>query len=283
MARKLVTFEFEDTAVGNGVAPGNVAITVSRGVAVDTVTAAMKSAIDGANLGLQTSIVPGTGQLILGDDFRHITDVSNSSLTTTGVPGGAIAVPINGSMNDGEVARVIIDAINRAHTTLGFAGVDAELRGGSTLFVNINDAQGQPANFVDGYAAIAGIDNFFLPAVKDLPGNSLKANQATNDTVFTILLPGVELDFGDAPDPFLGEGRYPTYFRNNGARHVVPAQPQLYLGNTVDTEADGQPTPLSDGDDTIGSDDDDGVSFPGLFFPGLSTTVDRHGVGSRVC
>ena len=121
---------------------------------------------------------------------------------------------------------------------------------------------------------ITGIDNFFLPAVKDLPGNSLKANQATNDTVFTILLPGVELDFGDAPDPFLGEGRYPTYFRNNGARHVVPAQPQLYLGNTVDTEADGQPTPLSDGDDTIGSDDDDGVSFPGLFFPGLSTTID---------
>ena len=97
MARKVVTFEFEDTAVGNGVTPGNVAIPFSRGWPSTLVTAAMKSAIDGANLGLQTSIVPGTGQLILGDNFRHITDVRNSSLTKTGVPGGAIAVPVNGS------------------------------------------------------------------------------------------------------------------------------------------------------------------------------------------
>lgn len=270
---KRVVFEFEDTAVGNGVSAGNVAITFTRGVAVDSVTAAMKAAIDAASLGLQTSVVPGTGQLVLGDDFRHITNVRSSSLTKTGVPRGAIGVPVSGAMDDIQVARLIIDAVNYANTTLGFAGVNAELRGGSTLFVNINDASGQPANFVDGYAAIAGIDAFFLPAVKDLPGNSLKANQATNDTVFTILMPGVELDFGDAPDPFLGEGRYPTYFRNNGARHVVPAVPVLYLGSSVDTEPDGQPTPLADGDDNNGLDDEDGVAFPGLFFPGLSTDI----------
>ena len=94
MEPEVVTFEFEDTAVGNGVTQGNVAITFSKGVSVDAVVAAMKTAIDAANLGLQPQIVLGTGQLILGDDFRHLTDVSNSSLTKIGVPGGTIAIPV---------------------------------------------------------------------------------------------------------------------------------------------------------------------------------------------
>ncbi len=35
-------------------------------------------------------------------------------------------------------------------------------------------------------------------------------------------MPGVELDYGDAPDPVsTTQGRYPTLKDNNGARHVV--------------------------------------------------------------
>jgi hypothetical protein len=265
---QVVTFEFEEATAANGVTLGNIAIPFTKGAAVDNVVSAMKAAIDGANLGLQTTIVVGTGRLELNDTYRHLTDVSQSSLTTVGVPGGAVPVPVSGSDTDSDVARAIIRSINMAHEDRGFQGVTSELRGGSTLFVKITDAQGQPANFTSGHAAIVGIDNFFLPAVKDLPGNSLKANQATNDTVFTILLPGVQSDFGDAPDPFLGDGRYPTYFSNNGARHVVPATPVLYLGSGVTTETDGQPAAAADGDS------DDGVAFPELFFPTLSTTID---------
>ena len=136
----------------------------------------------------------------------------------------------------------------------GLAGVGGELRGGSTLFVNITNDQGEPADFVGGYAAVAGISSFFLPAVKDLAGNSLKPNQATNDTVFTILTPGVQLDFGDAPDPFRADGRYPTLFKNNGARHVVTSSPSLpRAGQARDAETDGQPTDRGRGDDGTAS------------------------------
>ena len=63
------------------------------------------------------------------------------------------------------------------------------------------------------------------------------------------------LDFGDAPDP-----TYPTIYANDGARHLIPATPVVYLGATApDLSADGQPTAAADGDDASGVDDEDGV------------------------
>jgi uncharacterized repeat protein (TIGR01451 family) len=62
-----------------------------------------------------------------------------------------------------------------------------------------------------------------------------------------------QLDFGDAPDS------YSTLLTSNGARHSI--QSGFYLGSTVDNELDGQPTAGATGDDTNGSDDEDGVSF----------------------
>ena len=67
----------------------------------------------------------------------------------------------------------------------------------------------------------ATIELCIVSAIKDIVGNPLRSNQSTDESVFTILLPGVDLDFGDAPDPFSGAGRYPTLFENNGARHVI--------------------------------------------------------------
>ena len=53
-------------------------------------------------------------------------------------------------------------------------------------------------------------------------------------------------DFGDAPD------NYPVLAADNGARHLPSA---LTLGSTIDSDANGQPSPNADGDGT----DDDGV------------------------
>ena len=77
------------------------------------------------------------------------------------------------------------------------------------------------------------------------------------------------LDLGDLPDA------YGTTLANNGPRHVTTEN--LYLGQCVDAEADGQPSPLATGDDsgapqagttilgTICADDEDGVQVcPGL-------------------
>lgn len=81
--------------------------------------------------------------------------------------------------------------------------------------------------------------------------------------------PTVYYDFGDAPTNF------PTLSANNGACHVVPAQPTVYLGYSVDTEPDGQPHINCTGDDTDilyppVNDDEDGVIFP--------STINRNSI-----
>jgi hypothetical protein len=70
-------------------------------------------------------------------------------------------------------------------------------------------------------------------------------------------------DWGDAEDD-PEDGGYPTLAANNGASHRIATNPQgvVYrLGATVDSEPDGQPDLFADGDDTNGSDDEDGVTF----------------------
>lgn len=71
-------------------------------------------------------------------------------------------------------------------------------------------------------------------------------------------------DFGDAPvSPSDGvPSGYPTTLAQNGARHRTG---DLFLGNSVDAEFDGQPSPgagaSGTGDDGAGQDDEDGVRF----------------------
>jgi hypothetical protein len=126
--------------------------------------------------------------------------------------------------------------------------VTASLRGGNTLFVDFRDpVTNAPVNFIQGPVTIHGISNYFLRAIQDLPGNWLKANQFTDKTTFTILLPGAQLDFGDAPDSLVNP-RYPTLFQHNGARHVI-SDPGFYLGSRVDADPDGQTNPAGWGDD----------------------------------
>ena len=79
--------------------------------------------------------------------------------------------------------------------------------------------------------------------------------------------PNDYLDYGDAPDE-----PYPTLAIHNGAVHRV--DDMFFLGHSVDTDPDGQPTVGADGDDTDGNDDGDGVTFLTPLVPGGVTTVD---------
>lgn len=63
-------------------------------------------------------------------------------------------------------------------------------------------------------------------------------------------------DFGDAPNT------YHTLLSSDGARHRIVAG--MFLGKTVDAEADGLPNVNADGDDKSGVNDEDGVVFPPL-------------------
>ncbi len=75
------------------------------------------------------------------------------------------------------------------------------------------------------------------------------------DLAFGLSFLEAELDWGDAPDP-----AYPTLSTSEGAFHVI--EPGFHLGQTIDVDADGQPTAGADGDDTdAGGDDEDGVVF----------------------
>ena len=256
----LVTFEFVNVSLAGGAAAGRIPILFNNASTQAEVIAAMKAAIEGAGLGL-TSTVLGPTTLRLLDRPTFVYDFSSSpSLLRTGVPGGATPVQFvqDVTFTSAQVAQSIIRAINNAPNTPLFA----KLRGDKTLFVE-NASSISPQ-----------IPNYFLRAVEDLAGNNLKPNRVNNETQFTILMPGTELDFGDAPDPVsTTPGRYPTLFAFDGARHVANVTP-LKLGATVTTEVDGQPTPRAAGDTG-----DDGVSFQfqatasPVFNPNVDTTV----------
>ncbi|MBN1155019.1 PKD domain-containing protein, partial [candidate division KSB1 bacterium] len=74
------------------------------------------------------------------------------------------------------------------------------------------------------------------------------------------------IDYGDAPDP-----TYPTLLVNNGARHII--EQGFHLGVSIDAETDGQPTPLSDGDDVNATNDEDGVIMSPFIAPGQSVPI----------
>ncbi|QFU74582.1 LruC domain-containing protein [Halioglobus maricola] len=65
-------------------------------------------------------------------------------------------------------------------------------------------------------------------------------------------LPSTKLDFGDAPDS------YGTSFAKNGPRHQLE-EGGVILGTRIDSEV--QPPSAPESDDSVGSDDEDGVSF----------------------
>ena len=100
------------------------------------------------------------------------------------------------------------------------------------------------------------------------PGN----NAPGEDDYHCVDVTVVTYDWSDNPDPAdgVGVGNYSTRQRDNGPRHQIV--PGLYLGITVDGEGNGQPTVDADGDDLIGTtDDEDGVTFPVLLAGSLAT------------
>lgn len=256
---RTVTFEFDNVDLSNGFTSGNQPILFSSTTTPATLVQSMKAAIEGAGLGLTTTVLSG-GILELNDTPRFITDTTNApTLVKTGVPGGANAVTFiqDPSFTGGDMKRAIIDAINASTNN----GLVASSRGDDTLFVA-------------GATIISPeIESFFLRGVADLAGNLLKPNRINNETQFTILMPGVNLDYGDAPDPVSTTlGRYPTSHVHDGARHVIGNV--AILGSGITPENDGRPSlnATADGFDdgvTFGSN----LSIPAVFNRNVMTEV----------
>src|SRR5690606_15460848 len=113
------------------------------------------------------------------------------TLSLTGAPGGAVPIHFtpSASFTAEQMKQALIDAINSINTVGGgvVSSLSAGDRGGDTLFV-------ENAVSID-----STMESFFLPAIRDLAGIPLKANRDDGSTQFTLLLPTVGLDFGDAP------------------------------------------------------------------------------------
>ena len=100
-----------------------------------------------------------------------------------------------------------------------------------------------------------------LPYPYDFEGGGLR-----NSEVSVFHDPGVDLDFGDAPDPL-----YPTLLAGDGARHRIPSG--YWLGPIApDAEPDGLPHPKALGDDLNNLADEDGVTLMGRLIIGSNAT-----------
>ncbi|MDF1840178.1 MAG: tandem-95 repeat protein [Rubripirellula sp.] len=243
-----VSYEFEAAIGGGGVQPNNIAVPFEANSSIGDVAVALAATINNNLGGLQLTAVAETdangdptGIVSLNDQpGTEINVVLAPTLSVTGVPGGATPIRISADFGPEEVKQALIQSINsvnqpgQAPATTLFA----EDRGGETFFVT------------NGVNFSGLVENFALPAITDLAGNVLEANRPDLSTQFTILMPTVGLDFGDAPDPRDEvSGRYPTTNRNNGPRHVVSEG--LALGFFIDADADGIPGDEANGDDRV--------------------------------
>ena len=99
----------------------------------------------------------------------------------------------------------------------------------------------------------------------DLAGACADGGVATNGEVEDYVAGLRRIDLGDLPDTGagIGVGNYSTLVVNLGAQHDIV--PGLFMGASVDNEADGQPNATALGDDSAGTpDDEDGVNIADL-------------------
>lgn len=143
-------------------------------------------------------------------------------------------------------------------------GHDNSWNAGDQICANLTLAAGpNPVTFFVPASANLGqtFARFRLSSVGNLPPTGWANDGEVEDYQVTIADPAPSLDFGDLPDA-VGAVGYPTLLANDGARHIIV--PGVYLGSKIDAEADAWQSLGADGDDTHGSDDEDGVSWTAL-------------------
>ncbi len=164
--------------------------------------------------------------------------------TPAGVTAGAVAVRVQSSFTPYQAAAQLVAAINGAGI-----GLTAYLQGDGTLMV-------LGATSITATGAALGTP-LAVDAIRDLARNALFPNRATSLTQFTIIMPEVKLDFGDASGANVptikapNSGVAPVVTNGDGARHaLLPVDvPLVALGRFVDADTDGIPSASASSDD----------------------------------
>ena len=258
-----VIFEFNlETDSNWGV--GNQPILFNPSMSKDAIAQAIVTVINGIpGLGLNAESVKDSGIVRLNETANYLLTLDldptkPTGLQRTGVEGGAVPVVFvpDRSFTADAMAGVIINAINFSDST-----VFARLRAGSTIFLSSPTA-------VSGIPTIAGPGDADgrLDGIKDIAGNDLQPNRSNNETQFTIVLAGAELDYGDAPSDV-----YPSARARDGARHVL-VEDSVFLGSAVTSETDAPTPPGADAGD-------DGVIFVDFLNAYVNSQVTVHASG----
>ncbi len=158
--------------------------------------------------------------------------LGTTPLVLDGVSGGAIPVSFipTSSFSSQSSAASLVNAIQSSPLV-----VDSFSPGGGTLL--FTGVQGITLTEPDGTVSTVGE---IIPAISDLAGNPVASNRDDNETRFTIIMPEVRFDFGDAPNS------YGTSLATDGARHALVGGSTLRLGQFVDGENDASAFPFTD-------------------------------------
>lgn len=200
-------------------------------------------------------------EIIPGETSATLT-VSNLDADTTQF----IAGVINGTC--GIALSTTVMVVTKAQGNGGILSKDTTVcRGNHTLTLTLSEQtdsimrwESSTDNFASDVTNLGGNENTTL-TVSNLTQTTYYRVVSTNkicddnhsDTVTVTVL---DCDRGDAPDV------YSTLSSSNGPVHyILPEAENIYIGSEKpDNEQDGQPENAANGDDTNGSDDEDGLS-----------------------
>ncbi len=226
-----------------------------------------------------TFSVTATGTAPLGYQWRFngadLAGEGNPTMTLAGVTpanAGNYSVRVNNQVSTVESAPATLMVM--VPPTISTQPQNVTTRAGNTASFSVTASGTVPLGYqwyFNGTNVLSGATNPTLTLT------NVQKSQTGDYSVRVVNVAGLavsaiarltvsEVDFGDAPD-----SPFPTRLLSNGARHTLV--PGVHLGLLVDFEPDGQPNGTATGDDAGGSDDEDGVTFPGPLLVGQLASV----------
>jgi len=244
-----VTFELNNLDVDPSVTLGNTRIDFNNSTSVNQLAQEIIIALKGSGLNLDPKLVSGTSLISFGARPEHSLDVSNTALIKVGDPSKPAAIPVNilplDSFDGTQTAVQIISAIHSDQAQDLLDGVKAKPSGANQLMVTgaLNVSTFSNAFLTDDWDVQTPRE---IKEIEDLATNSLKANQLSGETMYTIQLGIVDYDMGDAPDGngVAPQNAYPTVSGHNPAIHMSGST--IFMGERVDRDNDGQPVVSDD-------------------------------------
>ena len=218
--------------------------------------------------------------LATGEGVSLNTDLCNND-TGTGANNNVARPQITYAFLEGANLRVIGDMcatgeftfeVYKASVGTGELGSDGLNAGeGLTYLGSITSQLGSTFDSLFATSSINVGDEITVIAQRTTTGGSGEL-QDTSEFSANIVVDVDNKDWGDAPDTSMSTamGDYQTLRANGGANHIVidgdtDNNPDLFLGVLLDTDIDGQPTTIADGDNLVDLADEDGVTANGIY------------------